>query len=148
MRYAPGAKLGLQCAKCHPDAADHAKQRGPSRWTRAESMKLCKECHGGVPGAREPAPDVHGNQVGLLEMSRCFKASPNLTCTTCHDPHRAERRVEVLSGKCVQCHEQQKCKQARDGQGCVGCHMAEQKSRKIVFQSYRSHRITARPGGQ
>ena len=31
--------------------------------------------------------DVHGNQVALLEKSRCFQSSPSMTCSTCHDLH-------------------------------------------------------------
>jgi hypothetical protein len=36
-------------------------------------------------------PDVHGNQVGLLERSRCYLSSPSMTCSTCHNVHATER---------------------------------------------------------
>lgn len=39
----------------------------------------------------------HGNQVGLLERSRCYIASPNMSCSTCHDVHTPEKPVALYS---------------------------------------------------
>jgi hypothetical protein len=94
----------------------------PARLPRARQIDACAQCHAGagqlkdaafgylptVPLERhlvpEPAPpggqvDVHGNQVALLERSRCFRAS-SMTCTTCHDVHRTQRDPRELSGRC------------------------------------------------
>ena len=44
-----------------------------------------------TPKENEPL-DPHGNQVALLERSKCFKQS-TMTCSTCHDVHVRQREV-------------------------------------------------------
>jgi len=133
----------------------------PARLPRARQIDGCAQCHGGAGRLKDaafgylptrplaqhleldPAPigaqvDVHGNQVALLERSRCFRAS-NMTCSTCHDVHRVQRDTKELSGRCLACH------QARTHQPipaqtkplagrCVDCHMPLQTSNLIVSQ--------------
>ena len=91
-------------------------------------IEVCAQCRGGVgdlvapafsfrPGEQlslyiklqSPDPyariDVHGNQVALLENSRCFQASTDMTCSTCHDVHAAEQPVPSYSDRCITCHQ-------------------------------------------
>lgn len=72
----------------------------------------------------------HATQAPYLKHSRCFKESPYMTCTTCHDPHRYERgQLEVFSQRCLACHDQgHPCPVAAhegpDAQrNCIDCHM-------------------------
>jgi hypothetical protein len=131
----------------------------PARLTRERQMDACAQCHGGLGTPRLPtftyvagfrladfvelmpqppdAPvDVHGNQVALLQRSRCYQAS-QMTCLTCHDVHATQRDTKVLSGRCLTCHQEQSCKlfstqgHALAGR-CVDCHMPLQKSNLIV----------------
>jgi hypothetical protein len=131
----------------------------PARLTRERQMDACAQCHGGlgspklpsfsyVAGNRledfvtltQPPPDatvdVHGNQVALLERSRCYQAS-QMTCLTCHDVHTTQRDTKQLSGRCLTCHQEQSCKlfpvqgHALAGR-CVDCHMPVQSSNVIV----------------
>jgi hypothetical protein len=131
----------------------------PARLDRQGTMEACAQCHGGlgspkvpsfsyVAGKRlddylyrpPPGPnaivDVHGNQAALLARSRCFQQS-QMTCLTCHDVHRQERDVAVLSGKCLTCHQLGSAtlppSHSREMVGrCVDCHMPLQKSNLIV----------------
>jgi hypothetical protein len=131
----------------------------PARLTRDRQMDACAQCHGGLGTPKVPsfsyvvgyalenflalpppppnAPvDVHGNQVALLQRSRCFQAS-QMTCITCHDVHATQRDVKQLSGKCLTCHQEQSCKlfptQGHSLAGrCVECHMPLQSSNLIV----------------
>jgi hypothetical protein len=131
----------------------------PARLTRARQMDACAQCHGGLGTPRLPsftyvagypldrfvelttpppdAPvDVHGNQVALLERSRCFQKS-EMTCLTCHDVHATQRDTKVLSGRCLTCHQEQSCKLfPKEGHAlagrCVDCHMPLQSSNLIV----------------
>ncbi|HEU4722112.1 MAG TPA: multiheme c-type cytochrome [Gemmatimonadaceae bacterium] len=131
----------------------------PARLTRERQMDACAQCHGGIGRPKVPsftyvagqrledyvelAPppptaqvDVHGNQVALLQRSRCYQAS-QMTCTTCHDVHATQRDPKQLSGKCMTCHQEQSCKlfptQGRAIAGrCVDCHMPLQSSNLIV----------------
>jgi hypothetical protein len=131
----------------------------PARLNRARKMDTCAQCHAGLGDPKVPsftyvagqildhyltlepqqadAPvDVHGNQVALLERSRCFRSS-QMTCTTCHDVHRTQRDVTEISGRCLTCHQEQSCGlyptrgHALAGH-CVDCHMPLQSSNRIV----------------
>jgi len=140
----------------------------PAKLPRARQLDLCALCHGGVglsktptfsfkvgdvlaehiqletPKPDEPL-DVHGNQLALLERSKCFTSS-EMTCTTCHDVHRPQRDVREFSDKCLQCHKVQSCglfpKRGNAIAGkCVDCHMPNQNS-NVIFSSHDRVRIT------
>jgi hypothetical protein len=133
----------------------------PARLTRERQMDACAQCHGGLGNPKLPSfsyvagyrladfvelpppppgaqVDVHGNQVALLQRSRCYDAS-QMTCITCHDVHATQRDVRQLSGKCMTCHKPQSCGlfptqgQAIVGR-CVDCHMPLQSSNLIVSE--------------
>jgi Cytochrome c554 and c-prime len=152
----------------------------PARLSRARQLDACALCHGGtaplgsapfsfVPGQRlekvfrldappdAETPDVHGNQVALLERSACFRSS-QMTCATCHDVHREQRDLAELSAKCLTCHTPQSCGLfPRHGQAllgrCVDCHMpaltsdavvATQRGKRLQVQ-VRTHWIKVYP---
>lgn len=131
----------------------------PAKLSRKRQVDLCALCHGGLGVAKSPAfsytpgkdlkdylhlqapgpnetVDVHGNQVALLERSRCYEAS-TMTCSTCHDVHRPQRNASAFSERCLSCHKVQSCKlfvkraDAIVGK-CVDCHMPLQTSNVIV----------------
>jgi len=155
----------------------------PIRFSRDRQVDLCALCHSGtqrtevapafsfVPG--EPLnnyfrpllspdverPDVHGNQVGLLRRSRCFLASPKMSCSTCHDVHAAERPAAAYSDRCLSCHQWQSCGVAkkigpRIADNCIDCHMPVQATNVIVSETagkvtratMRNHWIKVYPG--
>jgi hypothetical protein len=47
-------------------------------------------------------------QLERLSLSACFKGSPSMTCSTCHDPHTgvAAQGVASFDAACIACHEQ------------------------------------------
>lgn len=140
----------------------------PAKLSRQQQMDLCGLCHGGIGLAKappfsfvvgnaladhiqleKPKPDepldVHGNQLALLERSKCFKES-NMTCSTCHDVHQPQRDAGYFSDKCLQCHKVQSCrlfpKRGRAIAGkCVDCHLPNQSS-NVIFSSHDRVRIT------
>ena len=83
--------------------------------------------------------DVHGNQLGLLAASKCFKISKTMTCITCHDVHKNERgNMPLFSQRCATCHTTPH--KAMDGLttkqingNCIDCHMPKQPSMSIAF---------------
>jgi hypothetical protein len=136
----------------------------PSKLNRDRQMDVCAQCHGGrriplsnpfsyIPGEpldkfyqrdqSNPTPtvDVHGNQVALLQTSKCYKSSADLTCSTCHDVHQAQRDAEAFSEHCLKCHRAEACrdlskhKEATTNH-CVQCHMPVQASNLIITNSY------------
>jgi len=138
---------------------------------RDRQIDVCAQCHAGagegikpafsfVPGQRltdyieirPPDPyarvDVHGNQVALLERSRCYQSSPEMTCATCHDVHAPEREAATYSSRCLACHKPSQCgaqsqltpQRAAD---CINCHMPVQASNLLVLDA-NDTRIKAR----
>lgn len=79
------------------------------------------------------------SQLERLSHSKCFQDSPNLTCTSCHEPHAAPavQGVASFEARCLNCHgDGAGCvrptslrvrdvtgRDARDEQGCVDCHV-------------------------
>jgi Cytochrome c554 and c-prime len=153
----------------------------PARFSRDRQLDNCALCHSGAwdprkppfsyrPGQRldEYAPagageadqgaDVHGNQIALLRQSKCFRASPAMSCSTCHSVHQQERDLVGHAQKCLSCHQRAQeaiqCKvAAKIGPQmmnyCVDCHMPNRKSSLIRINApgkqfapeYRSHAI-------
>lgn len=133
----------------------------PVRFSRERQIDMCALCHSGIqrmalqaafsyipgepltryfaplPGADEGRPDVHGNQVGLLERSRCFRSSPQMTCSTCHDVHTTGAPIEAYAKRCQTCHEWQRCGVAHQlgasiQNKCISCHMPLERTEAII----------------
>ncbi|AWA29742.1 hypothetical protein HYN48_06435 [Flavobacterium magnum] len=139
-----------------------------SALTNRQKLDACAICHSGVSGVKIKSifsfrfgdafadywlkpqsdnPEVHGNQYGLLSQSKCFTASNNLNCTTCHDPHDGKKQgPDYFTPVCVGCHtspshnsETTKIMSLKRLAGnCVECHMPKQASRAIIFQQYKN----------
>jgi hypothetical protein len=141
-----------------PGAAD-AGILNPARFSRDRQIDLCAWCHAGrglqlaatfsyVPGEPldsylglpqfDPAAaiDVHGNQVGLLQKSRCFQSSA-MTCLTCHDVHASQHDPQAFSQRCLGCHKPGTGMFPKLGHqvasNCISCHMPMQETNLIVF---------------
>ena len=136
---------------------------------RARKIDLCAVCHSGnksqmtrstfsfIPGDTidkfklrdfyQPAIDtshldVHGNQVQLLQSSKCFISS-NMDCSTCHDTHQNQRgNIALYTQKCLGCHSavnHNYCKMANAlnagliKSNCIQCHMPAFASGAVVY---------------
>lgn len=132
----------------------------PSKLSRDVAMGVCAQCHGGlgkslapafsyVPGEplekyielQQPGPeqsvDVHGNQIALLERSKCFQSSASMTCWTCHEEHAPEKPAASYVPHCLACHKVASCGLYAKVGGkiathCIDCHMPVQDSHLIV----------------
>jgi hypothetical protein len=153
----------------------------PAKLPAARQDDICAFCHAGagvelrpaftyVPGqilsesldlgeSETPSSgDVHGRQSLLMRKSRCFQMSATLRCTTCHDVHRREMDLAMMSQHCLACH-QIKSTPAHTRVGkqieanCIDCHMPILESRIIeldvdgreVRPRLRSHWIKVYP---
>jgi hypothetical protein len=138
----------------------------PTNFSRQQSLDLCSLCHGGRIKVVQPpfsfktgddlskyfnlkdttnsgSIDVHGNQLGLLQKSKCFRTGGSqMTCLTCHSPHNNEREnLQLYSQKCMTCHNEEHgsfCtvaeRPANIKSNCIDCHMPKQVSKSIVLQ--------------
>lgn len=154
----------------------------PARWSRDRQVDLCALCHNGVrrkalssafsyaagdslnayfsPDLADAStqPEVHGNQVALLKRSRCYLASPQMSCSTCHDVHEPEHTASEYSSHCLSCHKIDSCSVAKHlgstaTVDCISCHMPVQPTTAIISQtagkmartSMRTHWIRVYP---
>lgn len=165
--HGPGAQHSALNANPSVKPADQAIVN-PAKLPRDRQLALCSLCHGGVGFSRTPvfsfavgnalqdhlqleSPkpdeplDVHGNQIELLQRSKCFQLS-NMTCSTCHDVHLPQRNVGDFSSRCLTCHQVQSCglfpRRGRSLTGkCVDCHLPNQTS-NVIFSTHAGARIT------
>jgi hypothetical protein len=160
----------------NPNAVEAAYLTRITELSRDQQVEACGYCHSGVkpdsrtrppftfrPGDRladffqlkpidpEQPPEVHGNQMGLLQQSACYRQSEILVCTTCHDPHARDRgRLDEFAKRCVACHEDlehpPEVANASDlANGCVDCHMPLVDSRLIdVAERGQRHHFAVR----
>jgi len=158
-----------------------------SALSRQQQLDLCAVCHSGndretqkslfnfVPGdtlshffypsfgATAAEPDVHGQQLQLLRLSKCFNAS-DMTCSTCHRTHADLAPTNDYNAKCYSCHEssthatdvmKENEQRKRDfnltSTTCIDCHMPLLASKMIILNNgagsktipylLRTHRI-------
>jgi hypothetical protein len=164
--HGPGAKhVAFQTQ--NPDEKKGKFIINPAAFTRQQILDLCALCHGGrlekikpsfeftagdkltdyfridTVGRSVDAIDVHGNQFGLLQASKCFQMSTTMTCVTCHNSHENEKgNVALFSQRCLSCHNNSHdagmtCKMTSTlgaviNQNCTRCHMPEQPSMAIA----------------
>jgi hypothetical protein len=160
--HGPGAEH-VKDRSANSESSVDTKPMPPLRLSRDRQIDVCAQCHGGAGDSIAPAfsfrpgetlsdyvrlqppnvtdrLDVHGNQVNLLERSRCFQASPEMSCSTCHDVHTREHAAADYSVKCLGCHRVDQCGMVRKmGTGiasnCIDCHMPVQASDKLVLDA-------------
>jgi hypothetical protein len=150
------------------------KTKNPRQWNRVQQLDLCAQCHSGIKNQGMPfhffpgdslqrsgiiaakidtsnTAEVHGNQYDLLSVSKCFLNS-EMTCTTCHDPHRNEHGMaELFASKCQSCHQESSDKfcsfkaveSGKLKQNCINCHMPVRASKVITFDSETASKRSA-----
>jgi len=181
--HGPGALHVARERSSHPPKPGSQEQAivNPAHLGHDQQLSLCSLCHsGGAPPRATPmtfivgddiheylkimpppidAPvDVHGNQVGALEQSKCY-SSGKLTCSTCHEVHQTQEDAAAFSGHCLSCHKVRSCGRYRVlgasiKPHCVECHMPVQDSQsvtsanpgRLMHASMRAHRIAIYPG--
>ena len=179
--HGPGQKH-VELEKSKPGPHADSGILNPARFSRDSQMDLCAWCH--APGRPlqpsfsyhpgEPLyryiqvpppdpyaqPDVHGNQVGMLELSLCYRSS-QMTCMTCHDNvHATQHDLGYFSRRCLSCHKPDSATFSKANHpvtsNCIDCHMPVQKTNMIVFDQdgrtmdpvMRSHWIKVYPESQ
>lgn len=89
-----------------------------------------------------------------MTMSKCYRASRNLHCITCHDPHIEPSGPEATANyraQCLKCHTAQSCglEAAKrlatlPPDDCVSCHMPKRTVTTITHAALTDHSIPAR----
>ncbi len=137
-----GLHGGVRCESCHGPSASHVESMRtvgaqlirPEVLAGSKSMLTCARCHTGLSNINQadPVPGdlLVSSQVPALQNSECFRQSgENISCTSCHDPHRdTPNTAERAAKTCQHCHSATNPQHAsicpvNASSGCIECHM-------------------------
>ncbi len=77
-----------------------------------------------------------------LRQSVCFERRKPVTCTSCHDPHKAERgNLARATQTCRNCHAGSLSAAHPKGGDCAGCHMPRRRTEDVIHVVMTDHRI-------
>jgi len=145
------------CARCHLDGEARVELHplvgyGPRRHPLHQDRPVL------VPAL--PDDDFRFvAQLDRLVLSACFRGSPDMTCTTCHAPHRAVAAQGPASfeAACLRCHAAADCTrppeltvievtgaESRTAQGCVDCHVRRSQPYDLAGVRTTDHWIRSR----
>ena len=163
--HGPG-RLHVAFHREHPQDSEPHHITQPGALEPRRQIELCSLCHSGAgvplqptfqyrPGDRldeflelpsyadQNKIGVHSNnQVARLSKSRCFQAAGDMTCTTCHDPHRFERgNLAVFSQRCLGCHREVGSTPFHQSLGpriqanCIDCHLPKHEDKETPLET-------------
>jgi tetratricopeptide (TPR) repeat protein len=144
----------------------------PKRLNRARQLDVCMQCHLRTTSLRSPdsirrydrQPFTYKPGEALqdyavffefapsntfeidhaayrLRKSKCFEQS-HMTCTTCHDPHRAAQTAQQYEAICRNCHQSA---HPSSMNACLDCHMPKRRTDDVVHVVMTDHFIQRRP---
>jgi predicted CXXCH cytochrome family protein len=125
--------------------------RGPFSFVPGEPLANFLLIFDHAPGAgHDDEFEIVNSSAYRLRKSQCFlKSNGGMTCTTCHDPHKANFGAQALrhySDVCRQCHGSV----SRENHPvavseCVSCHMQKRRTEDVVHVVMTDHWIQRRP---
>jgi hypothetical protein len=166
-----------------PSASADSSIVNPARLSGWLADNVCMRCHQGqdvrveMPGKniRDFRPGLPlGNYVSIFKiapeadkspsalplehyfgmtLSKCYRASRNLHCITCHDPHvesSAPNAFGNYRSQCLGCHTEQSCRlesakrlATNPPDDCLTCHMPKRTLTTIAHAALTDHSIPA-----
>ncbi len=148
------------CEQCHLQGEERVNRRGRDAFEFRPGLPF--EQFVSVYVRHPDIAEAHRSvgQFEQMEQSQCFsRSSGRLTCTTCHDPHRAPAPMDRdahYRQRCLTCHElpgTRGCslpvpdRQAKND-SCIACHMPKAASANIIHASVTDHRVPRTPAAR
>jgi hypothetical protein len=128
---------GIQCEACHGRGQLHAASPAKANIRIDRSAAFCGTCH--RRGTDMSVIPAAGGFIEHREQFQELLASPhrNLTCVSCHDPHRRAREVRAT---CETCHSGaaeafRGSRHQSAALGCTSCHMPDIVRNAAVIRS-------------
>ncbi|WNJ15978.1 tetratricopeptide repeat protein [Pontibacter sp. G13] len=140
------------CQQCHLQGTNVWKSNATSILDFRPAMKLEEVVDVFLVDDGQTEDFGIASHAERLQASQCFiQSQGKLTCTTCHDPHRALESgdTQVYIRQCQQCHQSDKhltCgvnpEQMESAKGnCVSCHMPSSGTSDIPHVRFHDHKI-------
>ena len=110
-RHLPRTLAEAVCQQCHLHGAATVLARGRKLTDFRPGLPL-EDFRQDYLLEVDNVPMTVVGHVEQMHLSRCYKESATLTCTTCHNPHafpRAEEHAAYYQAKCLRCHQPQQC---------------------------------------
>lgn len=146
----PAARRDAVCMQCHleGDAAIERPGRHLYQYRPGEDLSNFMRYYLLVDSSGKGLRA--SSQFEALAQSACKKKSGDaMSCTSCHDPHRAvkaEERVAFYRTKCLNCHgESFGMKHHAEHPDCTQCHMQALMSSDVAHTEVTNHSIPRRP---
>jgi hypothetical protein len=144
-KLSPERRLEV-CLQCHLESASRTLPDAVRRFGRAtfsyrpgEPLASWQLYFDFVRPASNDRITVNNSGYGLMR-SQCFlRSGGRLTCTSCHDPHRAE--TEDVTRTCRSCHASVHTPATP---ACAGCHMPRRRTEDAVHVIMTDHFIRKR----
>ena len=136
------------CQQCHLQAAGKASRAGKDEWDFRPGQRLTDFRIDYQYRLGDDSMKVVGH-VEQLHQSKCYQKAQNLTCITCHDPHRTiepSKSVDHYRSICLHCHDNESCNEPLEqrlslkNNDCSNCHMPK-KGSEVPHTAFTHHRI-------
>ncbi|MDA9777948.1 multiheme c-type cytochrome [Rubripirellula sp.] len=136
------------CQQCHLQSAGKATRAGKDEWDFRPGQRLTDYRIDYQYRLGDDSMKVVGH-VEQLHQSKCYQETQNLTCITCHDPHRTiepSQQMEHYRSICLHCHDNETCGEPLDRRlslaknHCSECHMPKLGS-EVPHTAFSHHRI-------
>jgi tetratricopeptide (TPR) repeat protein len=145
------------CMQCHLETTSATLPASTRRFGRAAySFRPGEPLADYIVHFDHPAGSGHEGKFEIngaayrLRKSPCFlKSEGRLTCTSCHDAHRAPRGLEAATHfrtRCMSCHPQVSAAAHPhpESSDCAGCHMPKRRAQDAVHAVMTDHLVAKR----
>jgi hypothetical protein len=144
------------CLRCHQGNDARVFETGKTLADFRPGTPLNQTVHiFKVPLGRDRPPaesDLLEHGFAMM-LSKCYRVSGQMTCTSCHVVHRniePAKKVTFYRARCLACHTVKDCRLRQEARrpddNCVACHMPKRPVATVSHTALTNHRIVRNTG--